>query len=278
MSKPQRRKGNAKAASSANAAALLERSGFSTAFIGFDSGATNVFEVAAAAKAGVACRELDPDVVLIMRKLSKKDPQTREKVMPMVLIATCDTSLSVSNQAEAVLSDNFPGEKATQATSIFAADTAKLAIEIIAGRHALVQPQRYDCEDSPEQRSSRLTTQCLLVIARLAQSDSNNPHFKEVLESFFKQTAVIKNLTKGIPAVRSALLGICLKMTDCVPMLLDTPLASWIISNLDSADSSICTKAFEAFTVLLSDERFYSKFDVQKSVIPKLLSVVRRKE
>ncbi|VDO04939.1 unnamed protein product [Haemonchus placei] len=331
-----------KAASSASAAALLERSGYSTSFVGFGSGATNVFEVAAAAKAGVACKELDPDVVLILRKLSKKDPQTREKalrellvclkekdremleicynhfatlmdklivdgsptvrmlslrvtsffisslkkaaekqlkvVMPMVLIATCDTSLSVSNQAEAVLSENFPGEKASQAESIFAADTANLAIDIIAGRHALVQSQKYDCEDSPEQRVSRLTVQCLLVIARLAQSASNNTQFKEVLESFFKQTAVIKNLTKGIPAVKSALLGICLKATDCVPLLLDTPLASWIISNLDSADSSICTKAFEAFTVLLSNERFYSKFDVQKSVVPKLLSVVRRKE
>nr|CDJ92848.1 Zinc finger domain containing protein [Haemonchus contortus] len=342
MSKPQRRKGNAKAASSASAAALLERSGYSTSFVGFGSGATNVFEVAAAAKAGVACKELDPDVVLILRKLSKKDPQTREKalrellvclkekdremleicynhfatlmdklivdgsptvrmlslrvtsffisslkkaaekqlrvIMPMVLIATCDTSLSVSNQAEAVLSENFPGEKASQAESIFAADTANLAIDIIAGRHALVQSQKYDCEDSPEQRVSRLTVQCLLVIARLAQSASNNTQFKEVLESFFKQTAVIKNLTKGIPAVKSALLGICLKASDCVPLLLDTPLASWIISNLDSADSSICTKAFEAFTVLLSDERFYSKFDVQKSVVPKLLSVVRRKE
>ncbi|KAK6052568.1 hypothetical protein COOONC_09928 [Cooperia oncophora] len=294
-------------------------------------GATNVFEVAAAAK-GVACRESikkDPEMLEVcynhfatgmdklivdgsptVRMLSlrvtsffisslKKAAEKQLKivsfergilytltqgtyccvqVMPMVLIATCDTSLSVSKQAEAVLTENFPGDKASQATSIFAADTAKLAIDIIAGRHALVQPQKYDCEDSPEQRVSRLSTQCLLVISRLAPFASKNAQFKEVLENFFKQTAIIKNLTKGTPAVKSALLGICLKMPDCVSLLLDTPLATWTISNLDSPDSSVCTKAFEAFIALLADERFYTKFDVEKSVIPKLLSVVRRKE
>lgn len=63
-------------------------------------------------------------------------------MIPVVLIATCDTSVSVSNQADAVLSENFPGEKSTQATLIFAPDTMKLAVDIIAGRHALVQPQK----------------------------------------------------------------------------------------------------------------------------------------
>lgn len=65
------------------------------------------------------------------------------QVIPVVLIATCDTSVSVSNQADAVLSENFPGEKSTQATLIFAPDTMKLAVDIIAGRHALVQPQKW---------------------------------------------------------------------------------------------------------------------------------------
>ncbi|KAK6725583.1 hypothetical protein RB195_004104 [Necator americanus] len=342
MSKPQRRKGNVQSASSAHAAALLEKSGQPVGFVGFDTGFSNVFEAAAAAKSGSVGREIDSDVVLIFRKLSKKDPQTREKalrelivsmkeknvemvelccshyavmmdklaldgsptvrvlslraaslfistlkkaaekhlkaIMPFILFGTCDSSLSVANQAESVLSENFPGEKTQQASSIFAVATANIAIDIIAERHYLAQGQKYDCEDSPEQRLSRLTTQCLLTLARLAPLSSSNPRLAEVLEDFFKDTAIIKKLVKGNASVKSALLGVCLQMNDCVPLFLETPLANWVISSLDSPDSSVGTRAFEAFIRMGSDDRFFEKFNVQKSVIPKLLSVLRKKE
>ncbi|KAE9416435.1 hypothetical protein Angca_009130 [Angiostrongylus cantonensis] len=77
--------------------------------------------------------------------------------------------------------------------------------------------------------------------------------------------------------VKSALLGICIKMADCVPILLSTQLPTWIISNLDSGEASLSTRAFEALILLVSDERFHEKFDINKVVIPKLLSVVRKK-
>uniref|UniRef100_A0A158PCB1 E3 ubiquitin-protein ligase listerin n=1 Tax=Angiostrongylus cantonensis TaxID=6313 RepID=A0A158PCB1_ANGCA len=329
MSKPQRRKGNAK------------RTGRSTGFVGFDSGSSNVFEVAAAAKEGVIFRELDQDIVLILRKLSKKDHQTREKglrellsclkekgqemietcynhyvaivdklvldgsptvrllalrmvsffisslkkaaekqlkfVIPFVLIGACDVSLSVANQAESVLSENFPGDKSTQVISIFALNTVTVAVEIIAGRHTLVQAQKYDSADSPEQRQTRLKTQCLLAIARVAPTASSNAKLKESLENFFKDTVAMKALLKSNSSVKSALLGICIKMADCVPILLSTQLPTWIISNLDSGEASLSTRAFEALILLVSDERFHEKFDINKVVIPKLLSVVRKK-
>ncbi|VDM81833.1 unnamed protein product [Strongylus vulgaris] len=330
------------AASSAHAAALLEKSGQSVGFVGFDTGFSNVFEAAAAVAAGSIGREIDPDVVLIFRKLSKKDPQTREKalreliallkekdmemvelcynhfatimdklamdgsptvrvlslraasyfisslkkaaekqlkvIMPFILFGTCDSSLSVANQAEAVLSENFPGEKSQQASSIFAVTTAKIAVDIIAERHNLLHAQKYDNEDSPEQRISRLTTQCLLTLARLAPLASSNPRFNEILEMFFKDSVVIKKLVKSNASVKAALLGVCLQMPDCIPVFLDTPLATWIISSLDSPDSLVATRAFEAFIQLGSDERFFEKFNIQKAVVPKLLSVIRRKE
>ncbi|RCN44198.1 hypothetical protein ANCCAN_09781 [Ancylostoma caninum] len=115
--------------------------------------------------------------------------------MPFVLFGTCDSSLSVANQAESLLSENFPGEKSHQAISIFALPTAKVAIEIITGRHTLAQAQKYDCEDSPEQRFSRLSTQCLLTLARLAPFACSDMHLSGVLDGFFKD-AVIRKLVK----------------------------------------------------------------------------------
>ncbi|VDL64792.1 unnamed protein product [Nippostrongylus brasiliensis] len=324
-------------ASSSNAAAALERSGF-LSFREVVSGGTNIFEAETAA---AVTRELDQDLMLALRKMSKKDAHTREKalrellcsmkekdrdmvelcythfvteanklimdgsptvrmlslrlisffisslrkaaekhlknVMPMVLIATRDTSTSVSGQAEAVLTENFPGEKTNQVTQIFAVDTIRLAIEIIAGRHPLVKQQKYDCEDSEADRNSRLTIQCLLVIARLVDFVSSNDELKSALEIFLKETTQIKSLVKGNPSAKSALLGICIKVKNCMPILLESPLVNWIISNLDAQDPDVSARAFEALILFLSDERFYSKFDVHKSVVPKLLSVVRKK-
>ncbi|KJH46386.1 zinc finger, C3HC4 type [Dictyocaulus viviparus] len=350
MSKPQRRKGNAKngddrtsfqSASSSQAAAFLERTGFSTTYSGFDSAATNVFEVASAKREGALCHTLDQDIVLVMRKLSKKDHQTREKglrdllsilkgkeqemvetcynhyaiimgrlvldgsptvrmlslqlttffisslkkaaekqlklIIPFVLIAICDASFSVANQAESVLVENFPDEKNVQVISIFATDTMKLAIDIIAGRHTLVQPEKYDSLDSSEQRHARLTTQCLLAIARLAPTTFCNEKLKEAFSSFLMDTSVIKTLAKGSAPVKSALLEVCIKIANCVPIFNNTFLVTWIISNLDSQEYSVCRKAFEALILMASDERFYEKFDVNKCVVPKIMSVVKKK-
>ncbi|VDM84414.1 unnamed protein product, partial [Strongylus vulgaris] len=177
------------AASSAHAAALLEKSGQSVGFVGFDTGFSNVFEAAAAAAAGSIGQEIDPDVALreliasmkekdtemvelcynhfatIMDKLAmdgsptvrvlslraasyfisslKKAAEKQLKViMPFILFGTCDSSLSVANQAEAVLSENFPGEKSQQASTIFAVTTAKIAVDIIAERHNLLHAQK----------------------------------------------------------------------------------------------------------------------------------------
>ncbi|EYC15244.1 hypothetical protein Y032_0037g3410 [Ancylostoma ceylanicum] len=85
MSKPQRRKGNVHSASSAHAAALLEKSGHPVGFAVFDSGFSNVFEAAAAEETGSVRDEIDSEVVIIFRKLSKKNPQTREKALRELL-------------------------------------------------------------------------------------------------------------------------------------------------------------------------------------------------
>ncbi|EYC15241.1 hypothetical protein Y032_0037g3409 [Ancylostoma ceylanicum] len=176
--------------------------------------------------------------------------------MPFVLLGTCDSSLSVANQAESLLSENFPGEKSQQAISIFALSTAKVAIDIISERHALTYAQKYDCEDSPEQRFSRLSTQCLLTLARLAPFACSDLHLSEMLDGFFKDSAIIRKLVKSDASVKSALLRVCLQLPECVSVLLDTPLSSWVISNLDSPDFSVAIRAFEAFIRLGSDERF----------------------
>ncbi|KAJ1356180.1 hypothetical protein KIN20_013846 [Parelaphostrongylus tenuis] len=286
MSEPRRRKGDAKSASSAQAAAFLERRGISTGFVGFNS-------------------------ALIFRKLSKKDHQTREKGLRDLLsclkekdqekIETC--YIHYAAVVDKLVLDDSPTVRllALRLVSFFISslkkaaekqlksmipfvligtcdDTVKVAVDIVAGRHALVQPQKYDLGDSTEQRRARLTTQCLLAIARVAPTASSNAKLKESLEDFFKNTTVIKALLKGNSSVKSALLGICTKMTDCVPILLNTSqLPNAVISDLDASDASVCTRAFEAFVLLASDERFYEKFDVNKSVVPKLLSVVRKK-
>ncbi|KAL6733079.1 hypothetical protein Aduo_003764 [Ancylostoma duodenale] len=74
-----------KSASSAHAAALLEKSGQPVRLAGFDSGFSNVFEAVAAEETGSVRSEIDSEVVVIFRKLSKKDPQTREKALRELL-------------------------------------------------------------------------------------------------------------------------------------------------------------------------------------------------
>ncbi|RCN44199.1 hypothetical protein ANCCAN_09782 [Ancylostoma caninum] len=72
-------------ASSAHAAALLEKSGQLVGLAGFDSGFSNVFEAVAVEETGSVRSEVDSEVVVIFRKLSKKDPQTREKALRELL-------------------------------------------------------------------------------------------------------------------------------------------------------------------------------------------------
>ncbi|CAI4225203.1 unnamed protein product [Auanema sp. JU1783] len=73
-----RRKNNVKAASSAKAAELLSMSGHSVSFLGIDgslaaqSQESNDFEPGS---------ELDPELIVIFKKMAKKDPQTREKAL-----------------------------------------------------------------------------------------------------------------------------------------------------------------------------------------------------
>ncbi|EPB68101.1 phosphoenolpyruvate carboxykinase [Ancylostoma ceylanicum] len=204
-------------ASSAHAAALLEKSGHPVGFAVFDSGFSNVFEAAAAEETGSVRDEIDSEVALreLLDFLSEKHIEVvaicldhyltfmgkLTLIMPFVLLGTCDSSLSVANQAESLLSENFPGEKSQQAISIFALSTAKVAIDIISERHALTYAQKYDCEDSPEQRFSRLSTQCLLTLARLAPFACSDLHLSEMLDGFFKDSAIIRKLVKSDASV-----------------------------------------------------------------------------
>uniref|UniRef100_A0A1I7WPE7 E3 ubiquitin-protein ligase listerin n=1 Tax=Heterorhabditis bacteriophora TaxID=37862 RepID=A0A1I7WPE7_HETBA len=66
---------------------------------------------------------------------------------------------------------------------------------------------------------------------------------------------ITKTERKCQGTIKSALLGLSLKLSDFIPVLLESPLSAWIISNLDSSENTICKGAFEAFVHLGRDDR-----------------------
>lgn len=62
-----------------------------------------------------------------------------------------------------------------------------------------------------------------------------------------------------------------------IDSFLGTRIPSTVLSHLDSQDIAICRNAFECFLILATDEGFFKTCKIDKAVIPKFISLIRKK-
>ncbi|CAI5438132.1 unnamed protein product [Caenorhabditis angaria] len=336
MSKPQRRKGNAKNASSSLAHNLLSDG----SFIGLTP-EMNVFEMAG--NEAATFNHVDDEARIILRKLMKKDACTREKglreliqfmegnpesieicydtfigivehlstdgsatvrlltmktisffinklkksagkglktIIPLVIFATCDASNSVGNAAENVFKENFEGTaKRAQLLEMFGGVTIRLAVSLITGENAeLCQAAKYDEEESVEQRKYRLEVQGLGTILKLSD-ESKNVDWVESVSKLFSDSNYLRKVLKGEKYnLKTSLLSVCLKLPNNIEIMMNGPISQWILDCLDSTNDTICDSVWNAFIVLVASEEYLSKTSFQKTIIPRILNVIRKKK
>lgn len=62
-----------------------------------------------------------------------------------------------------------------------------------------------------------------------------------------------------------------------VEPFLGTRIPSIVLTHLDSADTALCRNAFECFLILAEDPRLYETVKIDKAIVPKLISLMRKK-
>ncbi|KAH7722238.1 E3 ubiquitin-protein ligase listerin, partial [Aphelenchoides avenae] len=342
MSKAPRRKGNAQTASSSKAAELLHNSGMSVPFINLDAFQFTTTEggsESAAALLDEFGADVDPEIRIIFKKLSKRDTLTREKAvkelldavrsvpaeklkssfpyyatayarlvtdasptirstanallgayigtlkkdagpnlkyaLPFLLLSLNDAYGAVARSADAVLQECFSDEKRTLVTANFAASAIEVAVQFVNKQHKLVQPQKFVEEETDTQRQSRLISQALVTVEKLAgvSAECSTPLYEQ-----FSKPAVLAALMNMAPNVKVAALQLLRKLLSInVEPFLGTRIPSIVLTHLDSADTALCRNAFECFLILAEDPRLYETVKIDKAIVPKLISLMRKK-
>uniref|UniRef100_A0A914DQJ4 E3 ubiquitin-protein ligase listerin n=1 Tax=Acrobeloides nanus TaxID=290746 RepID=A0A914DQJ4_9BILA len=305
MSKNQRRKGNAQTASSSRAAELLQSSGIPLqALLGLDTSSVDIPD----AFADEFGPNVDPEFRIALKKLSKRDSFTREKavkeladllnnsnyeqtknsfsafassysklltIMPFLLISLSDNYGQVSRSAEAVLNDCFTEEKRQLVMKNFAPQSIEIALAFLNKSHKLTQPQKFVEEETDVQRQNRLIAQALVSIQRLV--DENSQLGQDLYEQFSKAALLTALMNMGVN-VKTAVFALLKKLLEknSEPFL-STRIPSVVLSHLDSSDIAICRNAFECFLILAAQEKFYETCKIDKAVVPKFVSLIRKK-
>ncbi|CAB3410659.1 unnamed protein product [Caenorhabditis bovis] len=338
MSKPQRRKGNAKNASSSAAHAYLSDTG--ATFIGLTP-EMNIFEFASSAVDNH--NPLDDEARIVLRKLVKKDSSTREKglrelitflnehndciescyqhfyeivdrlstdgsptvrlltmkvvsyfitklkksaakglkkILPMVLFELCDVSNSVCAAADTVLRENFASEERRQnAIDMFGPSCVELCVSLATQSHELCNPAKYDAEELVEQRRVRLETQALNAINRIATMTKKRDGWMECARKLFENASFVKKtLSSDKNNLKTGLVTLCLMFPNHVELMLNSPIAQWILASLDSEVGVICEAAWSGLIVLLADKSTFAKLSLQKAILPRILFAIRKKK
>ncbi|KAI1730329.1 ring finger domain-containing protein [Ditylenchus destructor] len=336
-----RRKGNAQTASSSKALELLQNSGISIPFFGVE----DIPIQKTASEDGLTLDEsflnVAPEIRIIFKKLSKKDPQTREKAikdldaytktvasndlksvfnyfasiysklvtdstpsirslsnsllatflktlrkdapasnmkltLPFLLFSLSDKSETVSKSAEKVLDECFTEEKRLVLLKNFSKMAVNISIDVVNLKHKIVLPQQSVDEETDAQRQTRLIAQALLNAARMLEGADNE--VADFLCDHFVRSNAISMLMQMQVNVKAETFGLLSKLLQYKPAsAFGTKIPSIILNHLDSEHVALCRNAFECFLTLASDVRFYESCKIDKAVIPKLLSIVRKK-
>uniref|UniRef100_A0A914IHG0 E3 ubiquitin-protein ligase listerin n=1 Tax=Globodera rostochiensis TaxID=31243 RepID=A0A914IHG0_GLORO len=305
MGKHQRRKDNLQTASSSKAAHLMQANGVGIPFIGLESsglGLLNFDEGMATENVNLA-----PEFRIVLKKLTKRDALTREKAviefaelsknassdqlklsfeyfapiyqrlvtdvnsgirsgsnkllavcvsklkkeasnhclkqtLPFLLLSTADHSNQVVKSANSLLTECFSSEKRNLLFNNFADDALSLSLSIVNRKHRLVFPQQFTDEESNEQRRSRLVAQSFNCIDKLFGHSSDLASFVSALSDTFTHSESLNPLMA---------LGNNVKQI---------------------------RQAFECFLRLAQEDAFFEQCSLDKTVVPKLLSLIRKKE
>uniref|UniRef100_A0A183C8U1 E3 ubiquitin-protein ligase listerin n=1 Tax=Globodera pallida TaxID=36090 RepID=A0A183C8U1_GLOPA len=312
MGKHQRRKDNLQTASSSKAAHLMQASGVGIPFIGLESsglGLLNFDEGMAAENVNLA-----PEFRIVLKKLTKRDALTREKAviefaelskkassdqlklsfeyfapiyqrlvtdvnsgirsgsnkllavcistlkkeasnhclkqtLPFLLLSTADHSNQVVKSANSLLTECFSSEKRNLLFNNFADDALSLSLSIVNRKHRLVFPQQFTDEESNEQRRSRLVVQALNCIDKLFGHSSDLASLVSALSDTFTHSESLNPL---------------MALGNNCPFF-------------DLRKKSR-RQAFECFLRLAQEDAFFEQCSLDKTVVPKLLSLIRKKE
>uniref|UniRef100_A0A7E4ZR64 E3 ubiquitin-protein ligase listerin n=2 Tax=Panagrellus redivivus TaxID=6233 RepID=A0A7E4ZR64_PANRE len=116
------------------------------------------------------------------------------------------------------------------------------------------------------------------AINALTEFVESVPGLSESVSSNFVSSNSFSNLMNMDEKVKAAafnLLKVFLKAKpDCIN---GTRIPSFILKELDSKDTLLCRNAFECFLLAANDPSFYQTVKIEKAVVPKFVTLVRRK-
>uniref|UniRef100_A0A914Y1N2 E3 ubiquitin-protein ligase listerin n=1 Tax=Panagrolaimus superbus TaxID=310955 RepID=A0A914Y1N2_9BILA len=341
-----RRKGNAQTASSSRAAELLQASGISIPYLGLDAlnltaglptDVNDVNQLIDEIGANV-----DPELRIIFKKLTKRDLQTREKaakelmdalkessndydkiknafpsyasvysklvtdsssslrstsnsilalfvatlkkdagsylksVIPFLFFSLQDGYVQVAKNAEVAVNDCFPSEeKKKLAMTTFGQEATNICLQMMSRQHKLIQPQKFVELESDAQRQTRLIAQSLNTLEAFIET---SPGLAESIAPSFISSQSFANLMNMDPNVKAAAFRLLKNLIKSdVSQILGTRIPSFLLQNLDSTDTLLCRNCFECFLIAGKDPKFFEIVKVDKAVIPKFLSLIRKK-
>ncbi|KAI3420431.1 hypothetical protein GPALN_003728 [Globodera pallida] len=202
-----------------------------------------------------------------------------KQTLPFLLLSTADHSNQVVKSANSLLTECFSSEKRNLLFNNFADDALSLSLSIVNRKHRLVFPQQFTDEESNEQRRSRLVVQALNCIDKLFGHSSDLASLVSALSDTFTHSESLNPLMALGNNVKVSLFRLAKKITQSDPdRLISSKFVSVLLSNLNLSDSSLFQQAFECFLRLAQEDAFFEQCSLDKTVVPKLLSLIRKKE
>lgn len=134
---------------------------------------------------------------------------------------------------------------------------------------------RFVEEESDAQRQTRLIAQSLNTLEAFLEW---SPVLSQTIAPSFFTSQSFSSLMNMDTNVKAASFRLLKKLitTDVSP-LFGTRIPAFILQHLDANDTLLCRNAFECFLVVANDPKFFETVKVDKAVVPKFLSLVRKK-
>ncbi|KAL3090627.1 hypothetical protein niasHT_023472 [Heterodera trifolii] len=214
-------------------------------------------------------------------RLKKEAPSNcLKQTLPFLLFSTADHSIQVVKSAFSLLNECFAAEKKELVFANFADDALSLSLSVANRRHRLVlSPQLLTEEESNEQRRDRLIAQSFNCIDSLSAHSSNLPSLLATVGDTFTNSESLNPLMALGNSVKVSLYRLATKIAQNDPnLLIRGKFVSVLFNNLNLSDSSLFQNAFECFMRLAQEDALFEHFSLDKAIVPKVLSLVRKKE
>ncbi|KHN86784.1 E3 ubiquitin-protein ligase listerin [Toxocara canis] len=221
-----------------------------------------------------ACIRLLESFIKALRKSSERYMKT---VLPYVIFAMHDGYSQVVQYAHLLFTNCFNEENRRKAIAICLQVTCDIALQILERTHPLLS--KGEGEETDNQRECRLSAQSLACLASLCERlDSAGE--RERIVKLIQNRHLYKQLISCSPQVMSGMfsLGSRLLILDWAEGVPQSGLPASALSNLDNPDRTVCRLAADYLVACAKGIHLFKLLNVNKAVIPKLVSIIRRKE